>query len=210
MPNASPTAKGLWELYRCPRRLISMAFGLWWRAALTVVFLVAALLYVVAVRATAGWDRRSVWIVHAAGSVVMVGMMWPVGMAVPALAYLLLFSAGALYLVFVGLFRSAVAHWPHHALMMVSMAAMLITMAPVVPTVAGAATPAHGHQMVMTAAPSAPAVTPPWLQVSTATLAGLLFLSSARWLYELIRGPQRPYADVLMAVGMGTYFALCI
>ncbi|MEE6170167.1 MULTISPECIES: DUF5134 domain-containing protein [unclassified Mycolicibacterium] len=187
-----------------------MAFGLWWRAALTVMFLVAALLYVVAVRAAAGWDRRSAWIVHAAGAVLMAAMMWPVGMAVPALAYLLLFSAGALYLVFVGLFRSAVAHWPHHALMMASMAAMLITMAPTVPAVTGKGMPAHGHAMVMSAAPTAPTVTPPWLQVSTATLAGLLFLSSARWFYELIRGPQRPYADVLMAVAMGTYFALCI
>ncbi len=147
---------------------------------------------------------------HGVGAALMIGMVWPIGMAVPDLAYLLLFTAGALYVVFMGLFRSAVAHWPHHALMMAAMAAMLITMAPAGTAVVGTTMPAHGHAMVMAAAPSAPAVTPLWLQVSTATLAGLLFLSSAYWLYELIRGPQRPYPDVLMAAGMATYFALCI
>lgn len=187
-----------------------MVFGSWWRIALTVVFLAAALIYAAAAGIARGWERRSVWAVHAVGATVMVGMMWPIGMTIPALVYLLLYTAGALFVVFVGLFRGALTHWPHHALMMAAMATMLITMAAPVTAAAGSAVPGHGHSMVVAATPSATAVTPLWLQISAATLAALLFLSTALWLYAIIRGPQRPYADVLMAAAMGAYFALSI
>lgn len=187
-----------------------MVLGWWWLVVLTVVFLAAALSYAVAACTASGWERTSSWSVHAVGAVVMAGMMWPIGMTVSPVIYLLLFTAAALFVVFVGLFRGAVAHWPHHALLMAAMAMMLITMAPRDITGTGVAMPEHGHSMAMPMGPSAPVGAPPWLRVSAAALAALMFLSTAACVYLVVRGPQRPYADVLMAAGMGVYFALCI
>ena len=186
-----------------------MITGSAWRTALTVVFVAAALIYAVQARGAAGWQRKGVWSVHAVAAAVMVAMLWPTGMAVSPLLYLMFFTACGLFVVFVGVFFGSLAHWPYHAAMMAAMAAM-----PVMMTAPSTATPmpmvSHGQHMAMAAGPVVAAATPGWLRVSSAALAGLLFVSALWWFYVLIRGPQRPYPDLLMAIGMGACFALCV
>ena len=185
-----------------------MITGSVWRIALTVVFVAAALVYAVRARDATGWQPKGAWSLHALAAAVMAGMLWPAGMAVSPLLYLLFFTACGLFIVYVGMFGS-VAHWPYHAAMMATMAAMPVMMS--TPAVA-APMPAmsqHDH-MAMAAGPVLGSATPVWLRASAAAVAGVLFVSALWWFYVLIRGPERPYSDLLMAIGMGACFALLV
>lgn len=180
-----------------------------WRIALTVVFVAAALVYGVRARDATGWQPRGAWSLHALAAAVMAGMLWPAGMAVSPLLYLMFFTACGLFIVYVGMFFGSVLHWPYHAAMMATMAAMPVMMS--APAVA-APMPAmsqHDH-MAMAAGPVVGSATPVWLRASAAAVAGVLFVSALWWFYVLIRGPKRPYSDLLMAIGMGACFALLV
>ena len=185
-----------------------MAIGWGWSLALTAVFVAAAMMYAFRVPAAQGWPRKSAWIVHVVAAAVMVIMIWPIGMAISPLFYLLFFTAAALAAVYLGLFLSAVGNWAYHAAMLGAMAVMPAAMTS---PAAASTTPAMGgqsHHMDMGSASVAAGQDPVWLQASAATLAVLLSASALWWLYALVRGPQRPWADVLMAGGMAVCFAL--
>lgn len=187
-----------------------MVIGSAWRTALTIVFVTAALIYGVEARRGSQWQVSVTWSLHALAAAAMAAMLWPAGMVVSPLLYLLFFTACALCAGFVGLFFGSLPHWRYHTAMMGAMAAMpvLMTASPVAADMP--MTVHHGQHMMMAAGPVVGAAIPVWLQASSAVLAGFLFLSALWWFYVLIRGPQRPYSHLLMAIGMGTWFALCI
>ena len=67
---------------------------------------------------------------------------------------------------------------------------------------------ASGHHSAHLAH-GAVAVTPPtWFTVVCAVLAAGFCLAALWWFYLLVRGPKRPYADLLMALGMSAAFAV--
>ena len=78
------------------------------RWALTAVFAVAALLFAGAGRRTPG--QRGVGVLHAVASVGMIAMLWPAGMQVSPLLYVLVFTAGALYFAYLALFGFELPH----------------------------------------------------------------------------------------------------
>jgi Domain of unknown function (DUF5134) len=185
--------------------------GSGWCVVLTVVFVGAAVGYVAHLGGDANWSRTGVWVVHACAAAAMTVMVWPAGMAGSPLPYVLGFTACALFVVYAGVFEHAIVNWPYHAAMLTGMAAMPALMTVLTST---AAMPAMtGHAMAMGAPSPATVVStavPTWVLVSAATLAALSFGSAACWCYVAVRGPARPWPDVLMALGMGVSFALCM
>jgi uncharacterized protein DUF5134 len=178
--------------------------------ALTTVFVTAALTYGVQARRASQWQVAGTWSLHALAAAAMAAMLWPAAMVVSPVLYVLFFTACGLFAGYVGAFYGTLPHWRYHTAMMAAMAAMpvLMTASPV-----ATAMPMmvhHGQHMTMAAAPNVGSATPGWLAASSAVLAGFLLLSALWWFYLLIRGAQRPYSHLLMAMGMGTCFALCI
>ncbi|MGJ6126771.1 DUF5134 domain-containing protein [Mycolicibacterium sp. Y3] len=181
-----------------------MTMPAWLCFALSAVFVAAAAGYLVPLHAGVDRWRRCVGLAHGLSAVVMTAMLWPVGMAVCALVYLLFFTALALLLAYVGLFERTVSSWPVHAAMFSAMAVMPVIMttptpAPVMPSMSGHA---------MASAPMASVELPTWLEVSAVVLASASFAGALWWFYAAVRGPERPWPDALMALGMGTCFAL--
>lgn len=175
------------------------------RWALTAVFAVAALLCAGAGRRVPG--QRGVAVLHALASVGMIAMLWPAGMQVSPLLYVLVFTAGALYFAYLALFGFELPHPVYHCTMMAAMALMGLLMAPNagVP-VATAQTSGH-HSAHLSH--GAIAVTPPgWFTVVCIVLAIGFCAAALWWFYLLVRGPKRPYADLLMALGMSVAFAV--
>ncbi|BBX87319.1 DUF5134 domain-containing protein [Mycolicibacterium aubagnense] len=175
------------------------------RWALTAVFAVAALLFVGAGRRVPG--QRGVGVLHALASVGMIAMLWPAGMRVSPLLYVLVFTAGALYFAYLALFGFGLPHPVYHCTMMAAMALMSLLMAPNagVPVATAQASGHHsahlGHGAV--------AVTPPsWFTAVCVVLAIGFCAAVLWWFYLLVRGPKRPYADLLMALGMSAAFAV--
>lgn len=175
------------------------------RWALTAVFAVAALLFAGAGRRVPG--QRGVGVLHALASVGMIAMLWPAGMRVSPLLYVLAFTAGALYFAYLALFGFGLPHPVYHCTMMAAMALMGLLMAPNagVPVATAQASGHHsahlGHGAV--------AVTPPgWFTAVCVVLAIGFCAAALWWFYLLVRGPKRPYADLLMALGMSAAFAV--
>src|SRR5208283_2857407 len=136
----------------------------------------------------------------------MIAMGWPAGMSVPTPVYVLVFTAAALYFVYLGLFGPPVAHALYHSVMMAAMVAMAVVMPyAAMPAMPSAAAMGSGHDMAMAGAgvsrAFASAASPVWVTV-------LCGLAAALWsLVVLIRGPHRPFANLLMSLGMGVAFA---
>jgi hypothetical protein len=187
------------------------------RWALTAVFAVAAVLFVVAGRRASRCTDQTgvpftVWTLHALASIVMIAMLWPVGMQVSPLLYVLVFTGCALYFAYLALFGDRLPHPIYHCTMMAAMALMGLLMSP------NSATPpmthaghqmSHGSHMAMAEAaqPMPHLPTPTWLTATSITLAVGFAVASVWWFYLLVRGPQRPYADMVMALGMSAAFA---
>ncbi|BBZ54744.1 DUF5134 domain-containing protein [Mycolicibacterium phocaicum] len=175
------------------------------RWALTAVFAVAALLFAGNGRRVPG--QRGVAVLHALASVGMIAMLWPAGIQVSPLLYVLVFTAGALYFAYLALFGFGLPHPVYHCTMMAAMALMGLLMAPNagVPVATARASGHHsahlGHGAI--------AVTPPgWFTVVCIALAVGFCAAALWWFYLLVRGPKRPYADLLMALGMSATFAV--
>ena len=180
-----------------------------WLIALTVVFAVAAAMFAARALSTPDRQRRVLWVLHAGAAMAMAFMLWPAGMAVSPVLYLMLFTIWGLCVVFVGIGQPPLPHWAHHAALMGAMAAMPIMMSGSSAGVDTATTAAHrGHHPEMVMAPSAEMTMPTWLRWSAVGLAGLLSLSVVWWFYLIVRGPERPYPDLLMAMGMAASFVL--
>jgi hypothetical protein len=176
------------------------------RWALTALFAVTAALFAAAV----GGERKAVNALHAVASAAMILMIWPVGMHISPLLYILVFTCAALYFAYLALFGNRLAHPVYHPAMMAAMAAMGLLMAPNMATPAMADTGSHMSHMAMPmASPAAPAMshTVPWLTATTGTMAAGFGIATLWWFYLLVRGPQRPSADLLMALGMSVAFA---
>jgi Domain of unknown function (DUF5134) len=175
------------------------------RWALTAVFAVAALLFVGAGRRAPG--QRGVGVLHAVASVGMIAMLWPAGMHLSPLVYVLVFTAGALYFAYLALFGLGLPHPVYHCAMMAAMALMSLLMAPNagLPVATAQASGHHSAHL----SHGAVAVTPPdWFTVVCAVLAVGFCAAALWWFYLLVRGPKRPYADLLMALGMSAAFAV--
>ena len=59
----------------------------------------------------------------------------------------------------------------------------------------------------MAAASGGAAQTPGWFIATCVVLAVGFGVATLWWFYLLVKGPQRPFADVLMALGMSVSFA---
>jgi Domain of unknown function (DUF5134) len=182
------------------------------RWTLTGAFAICAGLYLAQIHAARAWPARVGWLLHVVMAAAMIAMTWPVGMSLAPVALVLLFTACALYFAFFGLFNARVGHGLYHAAMMGSMVLMAVVMSPsATPGVPGA--DAMGAMPGMSRAvdvPTQAAATPPWIVVSC-SLAAAAFLGAALWsFYLLIRGPHRPYANLLMTAGMGVSFAALV
>jgi uncharacterized protein DUF5134 len=198
---------------------MSWAPALQW--TLTGLFGVCAGLYLQQVRTAHVWQPKVAWSLHALMAVAMIAMAWPWGMRVPPIAYVLLFTASALYFAYLGMFTAHVGHTRYHASMMASMVLMALAMPvsamPERPSMAdmGAmagmdmadmGSPMPGMGMADMGVPP----TPTWVMLTCGVTAAF-FVGAALWLFfVLIRGPSRPYADLLMAAGLGVSFAALV
>ena len=188
------------------------SLGLRW--GLTALFAVCVGLYTRQAIGAGGWQSRLGWSLHVLMAIAMIAMAWPLGMSVPMLLYVLVFTAAALYFVYLGLFGPHLNHAFYHAVMMGAMVVMAVVMqSGTMPGMTLTSTSAMaGHDMSMASAAATDAgshlVSPPWLSVLCG-LAATGFLGVALWsLVVLIQGPHRPYANLLMSLGMGVAFAV--
>ena len=186
------------------------SLGLRW--GLTLLFVACVGLYTRTAIGERVWQSRLGWSLHVLMAMAMIAMAWPVGMRIPALLYVLVFTAAALYFVYLGLFGPHVDHAFYHAVMMGAMVAMAAVMpSAAMPGMTVTSTSAMaGQHMPMAGAAATDSgswSSPAW----ASTLCGLAaagFLGAALWsLVVLIRGPHRPYANLLMSFGMGVAFA---
>jgi hypothetical protein len=184
------------------------------RWTLTGVFALCAALYLVQIHAARAWPVRVAWSLHALMAAAMIAMAWPFGMSISPIAYVLVFTACALYFAYFGLFNARVGHALYHAAMMGSMVLMALVMsASVMPGTPD--TDAMGAMPGMSRADrvdvtGGPLAAPTWAVV-TCGLAAAFFLGAALWsFFVLVRGPQRPYANLLMTAGMGVAFAALV
>ena len=182
------------------------------RWALTVLFALCIALYAREALATRAWQQKLAWSLHVLMAAAMIAMGWPAGMSVPTPVYVLVFTAAALYFVYLGLFGPPVAHALYHSVMMAAMVAMAVVMPyAAMPAMPSAAAMGSGHDMAMAGAgvsrAFASAASPVWVTVLCG-LAAAGFVGAALWsLVVLIRGPHRPFANLLMSLGMGVAFA---
>ena len=182
------------------------------RWALSILFVVCIGLYGRQAIGARAWPQRFGWSLHVLMAVAMIAMAWPAAMSVPTLVYVLVFTAGALYFVYFGVFGPRVDHAFYHCVMMAAMVAMAVVMpSAAMPAMSSAAAIGAGHDMPMAGAGVTHAAgswsSPVWVSV-VCGLAAAGFLGAALGSFVvLIRGPQRPYANLLMTLGMGVTFA---
>ncbi|OPX13081.1 DUF5134 domain-containing protein [Mycobacterium sp. AT1] len=183
------------------------------RWALTGVFVACAGLYLARVLAAGGRLAQVAWSLHVLMAVAMLAMAWPWGVYVSPLAYVLLFTAGALYFAYLALFAADIGHTVYHGVMMASMVVMALVMSstslPAAPAV-GAMRAMPGMDMAGGSGPGAPPSTPIWVIVTCGVAVAFFLGAALRSFFVVIRGPQRPLADLLMAAGMGVSFAALI
>jgi Domain of unknown function (DUF5134) len=182
---------------------------------LTVVFAVSAVLYGAQVRTAPAWQSRVAWSLHVLMALAMIAMAWPWGMGVPTIVYGVVFTACALYFAYLGVFHAGVGHAFYHSAMMASMVLMAVAMSS--PIMSSSTTPDTSGTGSMGAMPGmnmagtgsttvGSSAAPMWVTV-TCGAAAVLFLGAALWsFFVLVRGPQRPYANLLMTAGMGVAF----
>jgi Domain of unknown function (DUF5134) len=185
------------------------------RWGLTVLFAIAAALFVLGGSRTE--SRRSVSMLHALASAAMILMLWPVGMRVSPVLYLLVFTGCTLYFAYLALFSSGLPHPVYHCTMMAAMAAMGVLMAPnaamSVATASAAAAGPSGPRMAqmnhagMTQGAAMHMQNPEWFAVVCTVLAVGFGATAVWWFYLLVCGPSRAYPDLLMALGMSAAFA---
>ena len=188
-----------------------MSSGLALSWGLTGVFTVCAGMYLARVRSAAIWPTRVAWSLHALMAVAMVAMTWPWGTHVAPIAYVLIFTACALYFAYVGLFTTRVRHAVYHSVMMASMVLMALVMSPSTASDA----PAMGAMPGMTVAGDAGAATgssptATWVFLTCGAAAVFFVGAALRSFHVVVRGPRRPVANLLMAVGMGVSFAALV
>ena len=183
-------------------------------ATLTGVFAICAVLYLLQIHAARSWSVRLAWSLHALMAAAMIAMAWPFGMSISPIAYVLVFTACALYFAYAGLFKARLGHAWYHAAMMGSMVLMAVVMSasgmPGIPDADAMGAMPGMSSAVRVDVAAGPLAAPPWVVV-TCGLAAALFLGAALWsFFVLVRGPQRPYANLLMTAGMGVAFAALI
>lgn len=189
---------------------------------LSALFSLTGLVAIVgAVRARRGADRVS-YVAHALMSLAMVLMPWPAWSAVPAIVPILVFSAAALWYLFLALFRRDVeagpgdghGHGPlllgYHVAMMAAMVWMVVVMASMASM--------GGHMHGMSDSMSMWAL-PAW-QLGLSLAATAFFALAAVWfLVRMLQPPVRGRHGALpavieelvslgMAVGMAASFLL--
>lgn len=186
---------------------MSSAPALQW--TLTGVFAVCAALYLAQVGAATAWQSRVAWSMHALMAVAMIAMAWPWGGEISPIGYVLIFTACALYFAYRGLFSVRVGYSVYHAVMMTSMVLMAVAMsATALPETAnvGATGGMPGMAMAGDGGVGANASAPAWVLVTCGASAAF-FIGASLWsFFVLIRGPQQPYANLLMTAGMGVAF----
>jgi Domain of unknown function (DUF5134) len=185
--------------------------GLRW--TLTIVFVACIGLYGREMIRARIWQQRSGWSLHVLMAVAMVAMVWPAGMSIPVLLYVLGFSAAALYYVYLRVFGPQVDHAVYHTVMMAAMVAMAVVMgSATLPGMASAEAMGAGHDMAMPGAgpmpATAPGPSPAWATVLCGVGAAGFLGAAIWWLIVLIRRKQPTPAYLLMALGMGTVFAV--
>ncbi|MCV7228471.1 DUF5134 domain-containing protein [Mycolicibacterium komossense] len=182
--------------------------------ALTAVFATCAGLYLAQCRAARSWQARIAWSLHALMATAMIATAWSWGMAISPLIYVLVFSASALYFAYLGLYDTRLGHAFYHAAMMGSMVLMAVAMPPsMMPPASGAGAMAGMQHVNMTGGSNVTVEslgTPLWVVGTCGMSAALFFGAALRSFFVLIRGPQRPYANLLMTAGMGVAFAALI
>jgi hypothetical protein len=186
------------------------------RWALSGVFAVCAVLYGAQVRTAPAWQSRAAWSLHTLMALAMIAMAWPWGMHISTIVYVLVFTAGALYFAYLGVFDTHVRHAVYHGSMLASMVLMAVAMSSsALPDTSGAGSISAMPGMNMVGAGGggeSSAAAPIWVTVSCGP-AAVFFLGAALWsFFVLVRGPQRPgpqstYANMLMTAGMGVTFA---
>lgn len=182
------------------------------RWALTVLFVVSAGLYARRAIADHRWQRRLAWSLHVLMAIAMIAMAWPVAMSIPTLLSILVFTAAALYFVYLGFFGPRIDHCFYHAVMMGAMVVMAVVMQPLaMPRMTAAGPGMAGRSMPMADAAAStagsPAGSPAWASVLCG-LAAVGFLGVALGSFlAVLRGPRRPYPDMLMSLSMGIAFA---
>lgn len=183
------------------------------RSALTVVFVACAGLYVAQVLAADGWLARAAWSLHVLMAVAMVAVAWPWDSHISPIAYVLIFTAGALYFAYLALFAAGIGNTVYRGVMMTSMVLMVLAM-PSTPLPAaqevGAMGAVPGMDMAGGGAPRAAPSTPTWVIVACGGAAVFFLGAALRSFFVVIRGPRRPFADLLMAAGMGVSFAALV
>ncbi|MCX2729082.1 DUF5134 domain-containing protein [Saccharopolyspora sp. NFXS83] len=132
---------------------------------------------------------------HLVMSLLMIAMVWPWGMSVPATPQIVLFAATALWFAALTVLRTPCAHGygsprlahSHHAVMSAAMVWMIATM-PLLMLGASDSGGGHHHSMGtgggsgVLAAPAAADTTPGAVVAISAVLAAFLVLSSTAWI----------------------------
>ncbi|GAB2668023.1 hypothetical protein GCM10027169_32370 [Gordonia jinhuaensis] len=189
---------------------------------LTVVFLACAGAYLRAALISRGWARGA-WACHVVMALAMVAMVWAWGMEIPLIVYVVVFTAAATYFVYLWLERIDCAtgnHRLYHAVMMASMVLMALVM--FAPAAGGGTGHAGGHRHSsasdmpmsmpgMDAGGGGLATSmPAWASAVAAIAATGYAVVALGIFYVIVRGPRRPYADLLMSAGMAGAFALML
>ncbi len=193
--------------------------------ALTCVFALCAVLYLVGISRSASVGTRFTGFLHLLMALAMIAMTWSWGMRISTITYVLVFTASALYFAHRALGRSERASTvecpdpahhndAYHAAMMASMVVMAVLM-----SVPG--TSATVHQAVGGEMPSMRGMTgmgpmdmsggsgtPVWSTVVTGVLAVLYVLAALVYFYRSVQGPRRWVVEILMSSGMAVSFAL--
>lgn len=146
-----------------------------------------------------GWRDRLSWTGHIAMCLLMIAMVWPWGMSVPAGPQIGLFAvATAWYAVLIALRvpcghlrKSARLAHGHHAVMSAAMVWMVATMPALMPGTHGSGTGGHHHALgapasgvIAMAAPESGPVG--GVVLVSALLAGFLVLSSMAWISSAV------------------------
>jgi hypothetical protein len=188
--------------------------GLGLRWGLSVLFVVCVGLYARQAIGEKAWQRKLGWSLHVVMALAMIAMAWPVGMRIPALLFVLVFTAAALYFVYFALFGPRIDHPVYHATMMGAMVVMAVVMqsAPMPGMTVTSTSPMGGHTMPMAGAAASAAGgasgSPAWAAVACGVLAAVFLIASLWSVVVVIRGPRRPYADLLMSLGMALAFSV--
>ncbi|WP_338836432.1 DUF5134 domain-containing protein [Gordonia polyisoprenivorans] len=189
--------------------------------AITGVFTLCAVIYLMRAWHSPTPLTRFAGILHVLMAVAMIAMVWPWGAQVAPIVSVLVFSGGALFfahrvVVDADATRRHLLVGSYDAAMMASMVLMSVLMS--VPATANSTSaeansaqgsmPGMGSMSAMGVPGTAGWAQPTGVAVLAALCAAAYFAAALWWFYALIRGPARPWGEVLMATGMGVAFAV--